>query len=69
MLPRVRNELLVLLGEIEKDRTGLEYRDRLSAADRRVIHDRRHPVVRGDGEELRLELLSRPDVHRHDAIG
>jgi hypothetical protein len=42
------------LREVEQDRARLEDRDRLAAAGRVVVHERGHPVVRADREELGL---------------
>jgi hypothetical protein len=64
-----RQELTRLLGEIEQHGAGLEHRDRLAAAGRCAIDQRRNAVVRGDGEEFRLELLALADIHRHDVVG
>ena len=48
-----RAEFAGLLGEVGHDRAGLEDRDRLAAAHRFVIDDRRHAAVRGNLQELR----------------
>jgi hypothetical protein len=64
-----RQELPRLLGEIEQHGAGFEHRDRLAAAGRRAIDQRGDAVVRGDGEEFRLELLALADVHRHEVVG
>ena len=57
------NELLGLFRQIHENRARLEHRDRLAAAGRGVIHDRRHPVVGRDGQEFGLVLLSCAEVH------
>ncbi len=64
-----RQELPRLLGEIEQHGAGFEHRDRLAAAGRCAIDQRGNAVVRGDGEEFRLELLALADVHRHEVVG
>src|SRR4030095_3623958 len=43
---RLWPEFPELLGDVHHDRTGFEHADRLTAADGRVIDQRRHPVVR-----------------------
>ena len=52
-----------LLGQVLQDGAGFENRQA-----RVGIHDRRHLVVRADGQELRLELVALVDVHRDDAV-
>jgi hypothetical protein len=52
-----------------QDRTGFEHRHRRAAARRIVIDDGGHAVVGADLEEVGLELLARPDVHRDQLVG
>src|SRR4030095_1805591 len=63
------HNLAALTSEILKKRTGLEDADRLAAAGRIVVHDRRNAVVGGNRQKLRLKLLSLTDVDRFDGIG
>lgn len=58
-----------LLGEILKNRAGLEDADRLAAAGRIVVYDRRNAIVGGYRQKLQFKLLSRADVDRFDGIG
>ncbi len=53
--------------KIDEDRARLEQRQRLAVGTLR-IDDRRNAVVRIDGEEFRLELLIRADIHRLHAV-
>ena len=64
-----RQEPAGLFGEIEQDGAGLEQRDRRAAVLRLVVDDGRHAVVRGDLEEVGLELLALADIDRVDRIG
>ncbi len=64
-----RKKLPGLFGEIDQHGAGLEHRDRLAAAWRIVIDHRRDTVVRGDGEEVLLELFALADVDREDLVG
>jgi hypothetical protein len=52
-----RIELPGLAAEILQDRTGFEDRDGTPAGTLR-IDDRRHAVVRGDLQEVRIELFT-----------
>jgi len=58
-----------LVREVLQDRAGLEDGDRLATADRIVVHDRGHAVVRADLEERRLELVASGDVAGNDPVG
>src|SRR5229473_1781400 len=65
----LRQETSGLVGEIDQDGAGLEYRKRPAAVGRQPIDDRRNPIVRADREKFRLELLASPNVDRHDRVG
>src|SRR6476620_3374714 len=58
-------EFAGLLGEIHQHRAGLEDRDRLVAALRRMIDHRGNAVVRRDRQKFRLELFALADVDRN----
>src|SRR5205807_6421930 len=66
----LRHELPAPLSEVDQDRTGFEDRQRPVAklAWCVVIDDRRHPVVRADLEELRLELVAPADIDRDHPV-
>ena len=64
-----RDELPGLFGKIEQDRPGLENRNRRAAVLWFVIDDGRDAVVRGNRQELRLELITLADVDRDDPVG
>ena len=64
-----RQKFSGLLGEIQQHRAGLEDRDRLSAALRRMIDHRRNAVVGRDRQKLRRELFALADVDRKDLVG
>jgi hypothetical protein len=57
-----------LAGEVLQDRAGFEDRDRRPVG-AFGIDDGRHPVVRGDLQEGRIELISRADVHQMQPVG
>src|SRR5437667_281672 len=59
-----RQEPARLLGEVLENRGALEDRQRIAAARRIVVDDRRHAVVRREPQEARRELLAPADVHR-----
>ena len=61
---RLREELSLLLGDIQHDRAGFEDGDRLAAAGRVVIHQHRHAVIGVHLEEFRRELVAAPDIAR-----
>ena len=63
-----RDEAPGLLGEIQQDRARFEQRNRRAAVGRLVVDDRRHAVVRGDLEKVRVELFAFTDVDRLDPI-
>src|SRR5205085_8315868 len=42
--------------------------DRLAAVRRLGVDDRRHSVIGREGEEFRLELIARADIHGMDAV-
>ena len=46
----------------------LEHADRLASVRRRGIDNRRHAVVRRDGEEIALELIAGADIDRMDRV-
>src|SRR4051794_22037784 len=49
-----------LVGEIDQNGAGLEYRKRLAAIGRRAGNDRRKPIVRGGRPKIRLETVAPP---------
>src|ERR1041384_2338373 len=57
--PALRQEPAGLLGEMDQNGAGFEYRHR--AVRVVMIDDGRHAVVRADREELRLELVALAD--------
>ena len=58
-----------LVGEVNQDGAGLEYRKRLTAIGGRAVNDRRNPIVRADRQKIRLELFAGPDVDGDDRVG
>src|SRR6202043_204019 len=54
------------LGEMDQDRARLEHRQRPVLEV--MVDDRRHPVVRADLEEFRLELVTFADIDRDRAV-
>src|ERR1700737_2421584 len=65
----LRKETAGLVGEINQDRAGLEYRNRLAAIGWCTIHNRRNAIVRTDRQKFRLELFTGPDVDGNDPVG
>jgi hypothetical protein len=61
-------QLSGLFGEIDENCTRLEHRDWLATVARLGVDNRRHAVVRGDVEELGLELIAGADVDRMDRV-
>src|SRR5690242_6559773 len=64
-----RQKLAAFLGEVQKNRTRLENRQRLAAIGWRVIDDRWDAIVRRDLEERRLKLGTTSYIHGNDAVG
>jgi len=64
----LRQEAAGLLGEVQEDGARLEQADWLAAIARCGIDDRRHSVVRRDGEKVGLELIAGADVDRVDRV-
>jgi len=56
------------LREVHHDRAGLEDADRRPADGRRMVHERRHAVVRTYSQELIFELIALADVAGHDVV-
>src|SRR5450759_4213108 len=65
----LRQKAAGLVGQINQDRAGLEYRKRLAAVWWRTIDDRRDSIVRANCQKVRLELLAGADVDGNDGIG
>ena len=63
-----RQEPAGLFGQVDQDGAGLEHRERPAAVRRIVIDDRRHPVVRADGEEVGFVLFAPIDVDGDDPV-
>src|SRR5260221_5522866 len=57
-----------LLCEIEQDGAGLEHGDGLATVRGIAVDDGGHPVVRREGQELRLELVAGADVDGMDCV-
>src|SRR5882672_3810355 len=64
-----RQKAAGLVSQIDQDGAGFEHRKRLAAIGRRVVHDRRNPIIRADRQKVRLELVAGPDVDGDDRIG
>src|SRR5216683_2458964 len=64
--PTCRQKPTAALGQMQEDGARFKYTDRSVRIV--VIDDRRHPVVRADREELRLELVALADIDRDDTV-
>src|SRR5271170_2000567 len=64
-----RKELSLLFGDVGHDCPGLEDRNRVAAAHRLVVDDRRHPAVGRNLQKFGGELVPAADIDRLDRVG